>query len=347
MNAPDLPPLEYPHAEPPPPGATIEVARGLHWLRMPLPFALSHINLWLIREADGFCLIDTGYDDAPTRAWWETHFASTLAALPIRRIVATHYHPDHLGNAAWLAERFSCSVFMTHSEFMTAHAVHDERAGFAPTDFGALFAEHGMAPEHVAALATRGNLYRRGVARVPARYSRIVDGDRIRAGGYEWRVIIGRGHSPEHAALYSDAAGVLISGDMLLPKITTNVSVPPSDPDSDSLARFLASQEAFAALPPTTLVLPSHGLPFRGIHSRIDFLRLHHDERLAELQAAVRGAGTSVSAADVIPVLFRRELDLQQRFFAMGEAIAHLNRLWHAGRISRLHAAGGAVRFAA
>ena len=347
MNAPHLPPLDYPYAEPPPPGRTIEVANGLHWLRMPLPFALNHINLWLARESNGFCLIDTGYGDAPTRSLWEAHFASTLAGLPITRIVATHYHPDHLGNAAWLAERFGCGVSMTHGEFMTAHAVADERAGFAPSDFAVLFATHGMPAEHVAALGARGNLYRRGVPQVPERYARVVGGDVIRAGAFDWTVIIGRGHSPEHAALDSAAAGVLISGDMLLPKITTNVSVPPSEPEGDTLGRFLSSLEAFAALPGTTLVLPSHGLPFRGIASRIDFLKMHHEERLAELHAAVRSASAPVSAADIIPVLFRRELDLQQRFFAMGEAIAHLNHLWRVGRISRLIGVSGGVRFAA
>jgi glyoxylase-like metal-dependent hydrolase (beta-lactamase superfamily II) len=347
MNAPHPPPLDYPYAEPPAPGRVTEVANGVWWLRMPLPFALNHINLWLMREDAGFRLVDTGYGDAPTRALWETHFAATLEGRPITRILATHYHPDHLGNAAWLAQRFDCGVVMTHGEFMTAHAVADERAGFAPADFARLFASHGMAPEHVAALGARGNLYRRGVPEVPARYARMVGGEDVSAGGCDWRVIIGRGHSPEHAALHATTAGVLISGDMLLPKITTNVSVPPSEPDGDTLARFLASLDAFAALPDSTLVLPSHGLPFRGIAARVDQLRTHHVERLAELEAAVRSASGPVSAADILPVLFRRELDLQQRFFAMGEAIAHLNHLWHAGRISRTPHPAGAVRFAA
>jgi len=174
----------------------------------------------------------------------------------------------------------------------------------------------------------------------------MIDGDHLDAGGQRWRVIAGYGHSAEHASLYAPAAGVLISGDMLLPRISTNVAVWPADPDGDPLDRFLHSLAEFEALPDSTLVLPSHGMPFRGIAMRVEQLRAHHDARLSELLQAVAGAAAPVSAADVVPVLFRRALDVHQRFFAMGEAIAHLNHLWRAGRIRRLRAADGACRFA-
>ena len=314
---------------------------------MPLPFALDHINLWLLRERDGWTAVDCGYGDAPTRALWERHFTDTLAALPITRIIATHYHPDHLGNAAWLAARFGAPVTMTQSEYLTAHAVLDQRAGFAIGDICALFLAHGLEAEHAAALEARGNAYRRGVPEAPRVFDRMQAGDTLDAGGIRWQVIPGHGHSPEHASLHSADAGVLISGDMLLPRISTNVSVGPAEPDGDPLGRFLASLSAFESLPPQTLVLPSHGLPFRGIALRVAQLRAHHVARLAELEAAIRAADAPVSAAALVPVLFRRPLDLQQRFFAMGEAIAHLNHLWRAGRIGRTVAAGGALRFAA
>ena len=162
-------------------------------------------------------------------------------------------------------------------------------------------------------------------------FDRLLDGDTRTLGGTAWTVVEGHGHSPEHASLFSRERGVLISGDMLLPKISTNVSVWAPEPDGDPLGRFLDSIATFETLPPDTLVLPSHGLPFRGIAVRVAQLRAHHDARLSELAAAAEAAPAPVSAADVVPVLFRRELDLQQRYFAMGEAIAHLNRLWHAG----------------
>ena len=314
---------------------------------MPLPFALDHINLWLLAERDGWTVVDCGYGDATTRAIWETHFVQALGNRPVARIIATHFHPDHLGNACWLMERFGCPVMMTSAEFLTAHAVLDQRAPYAHADTCALFAAHGMSSDLVAALVARGNNYRRGVPGVPDHFTSLLHGDDVVAGGSPWRIICGHGHSPEHASLHSAARGLLISGDMLLPRISTNVSTAAAEPDGDPLARFLDSIAVLAVLPPETLVLPSHGMPFRGMALRVAQLQAHHADRLAELQDVVDAATTEVSAAEVLPVLFRRELDLQQRFFAMGEAIAHLNHLWHGGRIKRTVAADGAIRFAA
>ncbi|MCC7039432.1 MAG: MBL fold metallo-hydrolase [Burkholderiales bacterium] len=338
--------LDYPVATPPPPGTVVRIAPSILWLRMPLPFALDHVNLWLVEGADGWTLIDTGYGDAPTRELWERHFTDSLGGLPIVRIVATHCHPDHLGNAAWLAQRFGAAVTMTLSEFLTAHAICDERAGHARADTGELFRRHGMSDTDLAALAARGNHYRNGVPTLPTTLERIQHDDVVGAGNLDFRVITGYGHSNEHASLHAAAAGVLVSGDMLLPRISTNVSVWPSDPNGDPLGRFLHSIDAFTALPATTLVLPSHGLPFRGIATRVAQLRAHHDARLAELVAAIDSAPVPMSTADVVPILFRRALDVHQRFFAMGEALAHLNHLWRHGRIRRLRSAAGTYRFA-
>ena len=342
--------LEFPFTGPPPPGTATAVAPGILWLRMPLPFALDHINLWLVEEPGGWTLVDCGYGDAPTRALWEQHFATTLGGRPLTRIVATHYHPDHAGNAAWLAGRFGCAVAMTSAEYLTAHAIAGQTSGYALADTIALFARHGMHADHLAALDGRGNAYRRGVPELPFGFERMLDRDALTLGGLSWRVIEGHGHSPEHASLHCTERALLVSGDMLLPRITTNVSVWPAEPDADPLGRFLDSLAAFEALPADTLVLPSHGLPFRGIATRVGQLRDHHAARLDELVAAVAtlaaASGAPVSAADVVPVLFRRELDLQQRFFAMGEAIAHLNHLWRTRRLDRRADADGALRFA-
>jgi glyoxylase-like metal-dependent hydrolase (beta-lactamase superfamily II) len=342
----DAPLVEIADA-PPAPGEAREIAPGVLWLRMPLPFALNHVNLWLVEERDGFVLVDCGYGDATTRAIWQRHFATTLARAPIRRIVATHCHPDHLGNAAWLAAHFGCAVAMSQAEFLAAHAMIGQHASFGQADVGALFARHGMNAEHLAALEARGNAYHRGVPEAPHAFARLIGGDEIVLGRWRWRVIAGYGHSPEHASLATSEGRLLISGDMLLPRISTNVAVWPGEPDADPVARFLASLRAFASLPPDTLVLPSHGPPFRGIAARVARLVGHHAQRLDELQQALADAQSPRSAQDVIPVLFRRELDLQQRFFAMGEAIAHLNHLWRAGRATRHVANDGAIRYAA
>jgi glyoxylase-like metal-dependent hydrolase (beta-lactamase superfamily II) len=337
-----------PIADPPPAqGEVRSVAPGILWLRMPLPFALDHINLWLIEEDGGYVLVDCGYGDAATRAQWQRHFGTTLAQRPIRSIVVTHCHPDHLGNAAWLAERYACTVTMTQGEYLAAHALIAEIGGYGPADVQQLFARHGMAAEHIAALAAKGNRYRRGVPEAPHAFARMVGGDDVALGGRAWRVIAGYGHSAEHAALACEASRVLIAGDMLLPKISTNVAVWPGEPDADPVQRFLGSLTAFETLPPDTLVLPSHGPPFRGIAGRVAQLRSHHAQRLAELHDGLAKAAAPQSAHDVIPLLFRRELDVHQRFFAMGEAIAHLNHLWCEGRAARVIGDDGAVRFTA
>ncbi len=346
MNAPHAPVLDYPFPAPPAPGQTLEVAPGVHWLRMPLPFALDHINLWLLEDADGWTLVDCGIGSAATRELWELHFEHTLRGRPLKQIVVTHYHPDHLGNAQWLSRRFGVPVLMTQSEFLAAHAIIDQRSSHALGDTCALFAAHGMPVAQVAEMQARGNLYKRGVPEVPSVFARLIDGDVVAAAGVHWRVACGYGHSPEHAWLHTSEGSVAISGDMLLPRISTNVSVWPVEPNGDPLGRFLASLRGFAALPPATLVLPSHGLPFRGIALRVAQLHAHHAARLAELEQALELAQAPISASAMIPVLFRRELDVQQRFFAMGEAIAHLNHLWRNGRIRRNVTADG-IRFAA
>jgi len=300
---------------------------------MPLPFALDHVNLWLCQDRSGWAQIDTGLGDAATRSLWEHHFRTTFGKGSLRRVIATHYHPDHVGNAAWLAARWNCPVLMPEAEYLTAHAVADDRAGYSTQATCALFRAHGLKEPHLAALAARGNTYVRMVPELPLRHERMLAGDEITIGANRWSMIAGHGHSPEHAALYSADLGVLVSGDMLLPRISTNVSVWPAEPDGDPLRRFLDSLDRFEELPPETLVLPSHGLPFKGIAARVAALRAHHLARLGELQAAASAAPITGSRA--VPLLFHRELDVQQRLFAMGEAVAHLNHLWHAGRLER------------
>jgi glyoxylase-like metal-dependent hydrolase (beta-lactamase superfamily II) len=336
-------PLEFPHPAAPQPGQAIELAPGLLWLRIPLPFALDHVNIWLARERDGWTLIDTGFANDATRALWSDELAAVLDGQPIIRIVATHAHPDHIGLADWLAQRYPCPLWITQGEYLWAHAVWNDIGGHGVEQTVALFARHGLDSAEASAQLARGRFYRQGVPAVPTTYHRIYDGEHIEIGGRRWRVIVGYGHSAEHAALYCESLPALISGDMLLPTISTNVSVWPTDPDADPVGRFLQSIERFADLPARTLVLPSHGLPFRGARQRVAALHDHHAARLAELAAA---ATHPVTAAEVVPVLFRRKLDVYQTFFAMGEAIAHLNHLYCRGQLTRTVRKDGVIQFA-
>jgi len=336
--------LEFPFSEAPAPGTARQVAPGVHWLRMALPFALDHINLWLLEDEGGWTLVDTGLGDEPTRALWERIFAGVIGGRPVRRVLVTHYHPDHAGNAGWLCTRFAAPLWITQAEYLTAHAVREGVAGYVPGAMLALFRANGLDNVRHAQMATRGNIYRRQVPEFPDSYRRIMDGERITVGARHWRVIAGYGHAPEHASLYCEELGIAISGDMLLPRISTNVSVWAVDPEGDPLGQFLHSIRRYRELPADTLVLPSHGLPFRGAHLRVRQLEEHHEARLAELMEACAEAPRS--AAEVVEVLFRRKLDTHQMFFAMGEAIAHLHYLQRAGGLRRTVGADGVARFA-
>ena len=313
---------------------------GIWWVRMPLPFALDHINLWLLEGDAGYTLVDTGMALPAVKAAWDT----ILAGLdkPLTDIVVTHFHPDHLGLAQWLIERTGASMHLSVAEYLTAHMIWHQQAGHSNADMLQFFAAHGLAKEAQQVLAERGNAYRKGVPDIPLKYRRLHAGDIGRFGATDWRLDLGQGHSPEHIALYSEKSSVLISGDMLLPRITTNISVFSSAPEEDELARYLASLAAWQSLPDSVLILPSHGLPFFGAKARISYINEHHAERLRTLESA---CGKMLCAAELLPTLFPRPLDAHQTMFAMGEAIAHLNHLYQANRLTRQVGTDGVFRF--
>ena len=336
-------PLQFPYAAPPDAGTTLELAPGVFWLRMPLPFALDHINLWVLRDGDGWTLIDCGLNSARTRELWEAIFESLLAAGSVNRVLVTHFHPDHMGLAGWLTRRFGVELWMTEAEFLITHVTYSQLPGHTKDDTIAMFQRHGLDPAQAEAMRGHPHSYARAVSEPPTAFRRIMDGDRIQIGERTWSVVTGYGHAPEHAALYCRELDVLISGDMVLPKISTNVSVWAEQPEADPLAQFLRSVDRYAQLPSDTLVLPSHGLPFRGLQARAAALHEHHRARLDEVLAACAQPAT---AAQIVPVLFRRKLDDHQMTFAMGEAIAHLNHLMYQGRLLRSER-DGMLRFAA
>jgi glyoxylase-like metal-dependent hydrolase (beta-lactamase superfamily II) len=345
--------LEYPWGDSQPePGSTRDVAPGVRWIRMPLPFALDHINLWLLRdEIDGrrgWTVVDTGISRDEVKTLWERIFAQGLDGLPVLRVLVTHMHPDHVGLADWVCRRWDAPLWMTMTDYALACLWSSSRgpgSGAGGDAAVAHFARHGLAdPEAQEKIRARAGYYPNLVPAVPERFTRIMDGDRVRIGGHEWRVIVGYGHAPEHASLYCQELNVLISGDMVLPRISTNVSVFDHEPDGNPLPLYLRSLDAYGDLPADTLVLPSHGRPFRGLHERIAQQHSHHADRLEEVMEACR---QPCSTSDIVPVLFKRKLDLHQLTFAMGEALAHLHALYFEGRLSRRTDDDGVVRFTA
>ena len=340
--------LDYPYPEVPAPGTTLEVAPGVRWLSMPLPFQLDHINLWLLDEHDddprghgGAAIVDTGIADARTRELWERIFAT---AGKVQRVILTHYHPDHAGNAAWICGRFGVELWTTQGEYLTAHAVRASAAGYTGEAVLEVFRRNGLDQAHYQAMSGRNNRYAELVPEFPHSYRRIIEGDCVTIGKNRWRAIIGHGHAPEHLSLYCKALNTVIAGDMLLSTISTNVSVWSIDPEGDPLRLFLESLARYRELPADVLVLPSHGKPFRGAHERVAQLESHHRERLSALKEVL--AKGEKSAGDLLGVLFRRKLDAHQTFFAMGEAIAHLHYLYYAGEARRCAGADGIMRYA-
>ena len=337
----------------PEPGQAIEVAPGILWARMRLPFQLNHVNVWMLRDeaaADaggpvrqGWSIVDCGIDDEATRAAWQALFAGALGGLPVLRVIVTHMHPDHIGLAHWLCERWNARLWISATDFNVARLASSAAAGFGGPLSAAFMATHGMRSEAVDAVGSRSNYYHQLVPAVPASYRRLLDGGRLQIGDADWTCHVGYGHAPEHMAFHCETARVLISGDMVLPRISTNVSVVDVEPEADPLTLYLDSIERMRAIDAGALVLPSHGLPFKGLHTRIDQLQAHHAERFAEVLAAC--AEAPLSAFDLVPVLFKRALDLHQMTFAMGESIAHCHALWLVGKLHREIDANGVIRF--
>ncbi|KJS34601.1 MAG: beta-lactamase [Rhodospirillaceae bacterium BRH_c57] len=331
--------LDYPFDAIPEPGALVEVAPGVSWLRMPLPFALDHINLWVLEDGDGVTLVDTGVASDTTKALWDTLLAGPLAGRRVNRVIATHFHPDHMGLAGWLCPRLDAPLWATLGEWTYgAMLAFDDSTAFVDNQV-AFYASAGFAPDMLAVVRERGNPYASRVVPIPPAVRRMVEGERFTIGAHEWQVVVGRGHSPEHAALWCPGLDVLISGDQVLPRISPNVSVWPQEPDADPLSLFIDSLGVLkATVPDSVLVLPSHGRPFRGLHARIGDLLTHHDARLVD---TLEACTTAQRAIDLVSVLFKRTLDVHQTFFAVGEAMAHLHRLVATGTLERRRDADG------
>lgn len=349
--------LDYPFADTlPEPGLAFEVAPGVKWLRMPLPFVLDHINLWLLRDEidgqQGWTVVDCGITDDTIKAHWEQVFESQLEGLPVLRVLVTHCHPDHIGLAHWICaggekKRWDVRLWTTLGEYMSACVLASGNGSNAGGEGAARhFARHGVTDEaSLDQLRQRRSYYSNLVPALPPQYRRLREADTVAIGGHDWRVVTGYGHSPEHCALLCESLGVLISGDMVLPRISTNVSVFDMEPEGDPLGLYLESLGRYETMAEDTLVLPSHGKPFRGVRTRIAQLREHHDARLAEVMEACEQAPQS--AADIVPLMFKRKLDMHQLTFAMGEALAHLHLLWFAGKLKRTIDDRGVIRFSA
>ncbi len=338
--------LTYPIAGRPEQGELMQVADGVFWVRMAIPIpGLDYINLWLLEDGEGWTLVDTGLRTPTIRETWERIIETKLGGKPILRVICTHFHPDHMGQAGWFAQRFDAPICMTLGEWLFGRCLLLEQQPHPPEAAVTFYRRGGFSDAELEAYRSRPyDRFAEAVCRLPASFLRIEDGESLHIGGRTWQVIVGRGHSPEHACLYCAEQGLLISGDQILPRITPHIGVYPMEPEADPLRYFLNSLGNFRGLPPETLVLPAHGDPFRGLSARLDQIGAHHHDRLRDLLAAL---STPKTVVEVLPVLFRRDHSGEHRFLAHGEALAHLHWLQGEGLAERSLSADGFHRFVA
>ena len=338
--------LRYPFDQHPSPGTTRELAPGVHWLTMPMPGSLSHINLYLLEDHDGWFVVDTGLGNEETGGHWQTIFADCLHGKPIKGVICTHMHPDHIGQANMITETFRAPLYMTRAEYYQARAFSNSNGSHHSSWLGQdFYARAGMPADYLQQLQqmwAQRSMEAMTMPTMPAGYERLVDGQVLTIGDHDWQIVVGSGHSPEHACLYCASLKVMISGDQILPVITSNVSVHPTEPNANPLRDWMDSLDAFLRTPADTFVLPAHNLPFYGVRERLRGLISHHDDRMLAIEEA---CVEPQIAKDLLPVLFARELDPRQMMMALGEAIAHLHLLIHRNRIERTLAEDGHYHF--
>lgn len=332
----DRTPLDYPFTEVPLPGTAQPVAPGVHWIRMPLPYALDHINLWALDDGDGWTIVDTGTRTDAVAEAWRALFAKVTDGRSISRIVCTHMHPDHVGMAGWLARKFGARLWMTGGEYLHCRVMVGDTGREAPPEAIDFYRRAGWAEAAIETYRARFGNFGKHIHPLPDGFRRLVDGEEIAIGGQPWRVVVGHGHSPEHACLYSESQKLLISGDQVLPRISSNVSVYPLEPDANPMQGWLDSLDKLQReVSDAVLVLPSHNEPFRGLHRRLDALRRGQHNALARLK---RTLAEPKRAIDVFGALFARQIpesNVPLLGMATGESIACLNWLLARGEAVR------------
>jgi len=326
--------LSYPFEEVPKPGALLEVAPGLFWLRMPLPFTLDHINLWLLEDGDGYSIIDTGIAMPKVKVLWKRILDEKVGDKPIKRIFVTHYHPDHIGLAGWLSEEYDAPMVTTRTEYLYSRMLSLDIRDEPPAQVMAFYKAVGFDEEQLEMVRARGwGGYAKGVHDIPVSYHRIEDGDDIEINGRQWRVIVGRGHAPEHACFYCEELKILVSGDQVLPRISSNVSVYPTEPEGNPLGDWMESLVRFKQLPADILVLPAHNEPFYGLHDRLDALLQGHCLKLERL---ARNLKMPQPVTGTLNTLFGRKFqDPMLLSMATGESLAHIRLLESLGFVRR------------
>lgn len=327
------PKLDYPFETGPEVGTgeTRDAAPGVKWLRMPVGGGLQFINVWALEDGEGWAVVDTGLQTRETAQAWRTAFKEGLEGRPITRVIVTHLHPDHIGLAGWMTRKFQCRLWMTRLEYLQCRMLVADTGREAPEDGLNFYKAAGWDEDAIENYRTRFGGFGKAIYQLPDSYRRLDDGEEFRIGAHTWRVVTGNGHSPDHACLYCPELKLLISGDQVLPRISSNVSVFPTEPDADPLLDWMSScAKVKAAVPDDVLVLPAHNDPFHGLHARLDHLINGHERSLGRLEKLLSSEPKRV--IDVFGALFARAIGPELLGMATGEGLAHINCLIERGR---------------
>jgi len=334
--------LKFSVQRPPAYGELTDVLPGLFWVRLPVPTPPNHVNCWLLDNGPGWTLVDCGMNTDDIFEIWDKLRRGLLRSRPLQNLTLTHAHLDHFGFAGYLVKESKCAVRLPLAEWLNGWKMWHEREEGPDEQFTSFMKRNGASDDDAASII--GSLRRSNYLglRPPREFIRIRDGDVVAMGQREWRVITAGGHSPEHASFYCESDKILIAGDQILSHMTPSVIVPAAQPDANPMKEYLDSLMRLETLPPDTLVLPSHGLPFRALHTRLAQMREHHLVRLDDVACVVTGKTTAFAVAQEV---FPRVLYANPRQ-AFGEALAHLNMLASTGRLTRDVDSAGAIAFA-
>jgi glyoxylase-like metal-dependent hydrolase (beta-lactamase superfamily II) len=333
--------LQFPISEAPAMGQPLAVAKGVYWLRMPLPFALNHINLWLLEDDTGWTIVDTGINTLACKELWQQVFDKHLNNKPVHQLIVTHLHPDHVGLAGWICEVWGLELQMSRTDYLTCRVLMSDTGKPAPKAAIDFYQRAGVTDKQLASYQAKFGGYGKSIYTMPDNFVRLQDGNSVTMAGHQWELIVGRGHAPEHVCLLSQELNVFISGDQLLPTISSNISVWPTEPHSDPLKDWLDSCTMLQQrIPADVLVLPSHGQVFFGAHKRLQRLIDGHEKSLIKILEACQQPQRNV---DLFSYLFRRAINDEVLTLAVGETQAHLNYLMSKNKLQSSTDSKGAV----
>lgn len=336
--------LQYVAVPAPQPGKTLQLAEGVTWCRIPLPIDLDHINVWLLETAGGAVLVDTGMLASVAQDAWEDIEREVLSRQPLRAIFVTHIHPDHIGLCAWLQERHKVPVWMSQRTLDQARFMLGGAQASGASDAEKFFQANGLTDLSGVRSYFNGDRFARMTSGLPQVERVIEDGAVLKWGSRAWTALETNGHADGHLCLSDAANRLLISGDQVLPTISSNISLTWYNRDRNPLHSYLASLQRLRELPDDTLVLPSHGIPFRGLRHRIDDLL---SRRQAQLQVLQRACAQPKTAAELLPVMYRRPLKGVHLMLAFAETLAYLEYLVHESRLERRAGSQDVIRYAA